>query len=73
MEDGNVVNGFIIGIAITAIVFFALFKSPENPDFKENYRIDLKENGYLIYKSYNGDTVFVPRDSLELFFLNDNL
>jgi hypothetical protein len=41
-------------------------------DFKENYKIDLKQDGYLI-EDQNGEVYFVPNGQLEVWFLEMNL
>lgn len=41
-------------------------------DFKKNYEIDLKQDGYLILDE-KGDVYYVPFDELEEWFLDDNL
>lgn len=42
-------------------------------EFKENYRIDLKQDGYLIVDSHDGECYFVPFGHLEDWFLKRNL
>jgi hypothetical protein len=47
---------------------------PYSPDdFKENYRVDLKPDGYLIVDSYDGECYFVPFGGLEDWFNEMNL
>lgn len=41
-------------------------------DFKKNYEIDLKQDGYLILDE-KGDVYYVPFDELEEWFLEMNL
>ena len=40
-------------------------------DFKSNYQIDLKPNGYLILDQ-QGDVYYVPFGELEDWFIEDN-
>lgn len=70
---------FLLALIVAILCFslawsIAVWKDNQlRVQFKENYRIDLKQDGYLVYKCHNGEIVFVPTDSLELFFLDDNL
>lgn len=69
----DTIGAITIALIFTVIFLLVITTRREKREFKENYRIDLKQNGYLVYKSHNGEVVFVHKDSLELFFLNDNL
>ena len=42
-------------------------------DFRENYAIDLKPDGYLIVDSHDGECYYVPFGQLEDWFLEMNL
>lgn len=63
---------FLIVLAI-GIAYSNENKSDSRRDFRENYRIDLKQEGYLVYDPTRDRTVFVQKDSLEEWFLQDNL
>lgn len=41
-------------------------------DFKTNYQIDLKQDGYLILDQYD-EVYYVPYGQLEDWFLEDNM
>lgn len=70
----NIVNIAIITFAIIVVGVLIYKRVTDKPtEFKENYRIDLKQDGYLVYNPANNTTVFVERDSLEEWFLKDNL
>lgn len=69
----DTMGAIAIALLFTVVFLLVITTKRENKEFKENYRIDLKQNGYLVYKSHNGEVVFVAKDSLELFFLDDNL
>jgi hypothetical protein len=70
----NIVNVAIITFAIVVVGVLIYKRVTDKPtEFKENYRIDLKQDGYLVYDPVRDTTVFVERDSLEEWFLKDNL
>lgn len=70
----NVVNTAIITFALVVVSILIYKRVTDKPtEFKENYRIDLKQDGYLVYDPMKDTTVFVKRDSLEEWFLKDNL
>lgn len=70
----NVVNTAIITFALVVVSILIYKRVTDKPtEFKENYRIDLKQDGYLVYDPMKDTTVFVVKDSLEEWFLQDNL
>ena len=72
--SANVVNTAIISFAVTVVGVLIYKRVTDKPtEFKENYRIDLKQDGYLVYDPIKDTTVFVVKDSLEEWFLKDNL
>lgn len=72
--SANAVNTAIITFAIVVVSILIYKRVTDRPtEFKENYRIDLKQNGYLVYDPMKDTTVFVVKDSLEEWFLQDNL
>jgi hypothetical protein len=72
--SANAINTAIITFALV-VISMLIYKRviTDNTGFKENYRIDLKQDGYLVYDPIKDTTVFVARDSLEEWFLKDNL
>ncbi len=45
----------------------------EPEDFRQNYGIDLKPDGYLIYDNNDGEVYYVPFDELEQWFIEMNM
>lgn len=72
--NANHINTAIVTFALVIIGILIYKRVTDNhTEFKENYRIDLKQDGYLVYDPVRDKTVFVERDSLEEWFLKDNL
>lgn len=49
-----------------------IYTDYEPQDFKKNYEIDLKQDGYLI-KDIDGEVYYVPHFDLEDWFMRINL
>jgi hypothetical protein len=49
-----------------------IYTDYEPKDFKKNYEIDLKQDGYLI-KDIDGEVYYVPHFDLEDWFMRINL
>lgn len=66
----------LIAFVLTAIFFIAKAGTSDPgykpEDFKSDYQIDLKQDGYLILDE-KGDVYYVPFDKLEDWFLEMNL
>lgn len=72
--NANHINTAIVTFALVIVSILIYKRVTNNPtEFKENYRIDLKQDGYLVYDPMKDTTVFVVKDSLEEWFLQDNL
>lgn len=72
--SANAINTAIITFALVVLSMLIYKRVTDKPtEFKENYRIDLKQDGYLVYDPMKDTTIFVERDSLEEWFLKDNL
>lgn len=79
-----IIIGLELQIAALALTFFLsdseqtesktkqVINTYKPSDFKSNYQIDLKQDGYLILDQ-QGEVYYVPFDSLEEWFIEDNI